>query len=276
MELKDRVRLQQLKKLYPTCHFSLRRGTGQQASDYCQKEDTRAPDGVVYKEGTMRVGHQGARNDITDACAILKERGLVAVAEDAPEVFVKFHNGFKALAQLIAAKREPGKRTVYVLYGPPGTGKSYYARELAKSVGNSNFYLPAANNQGRISFESYQNESTIILDDFDPSQISPGQLKMMLDRYQGPLPGRGVSPENNADQIIITSNSDPKTWWDKDPTFWPALSRRASHIIFCGKNDWSSVVIDGAEVIPDSYSVGIPFPKPSIPCESAAHSPPTS
>lgn len=273
VEFKNRVRLGNskggLKKLYPTAAWFMRRGTALQASDYCKKVDTRAVGGRSYEAGEIRGKGRGERTDLSDAVVILKERGLKAVAEDAPEVFVKYHNGFRALSQLTAAERPAGVRTVYVLYGPPGTGKSFYARQLAEGVGNGRFCVPAVNNSNKLSFENYQNESTIILDDFHPVQFSSQNLKTMTDRYQNVLVGRGVSPNNNADQIVVTSNSEPQFWWKDDPTFWGALVRRSTFIIHCGQNVWSAVVDHGVEVVPDPFSVGVPYPKPVIPSEPA-------
>lgn len=254
--------MDQLKKQYPTIHLELRRGTAAQAAEYCRKNESRLQGGLIYEQGEISKPAQGTRTDLADACIILKEQGLHAVAEQCSETFVRYHNGFRALANIIAVNRPAGPRIVYVLFGPPGTGKTRFANHLAETLATDSKYYPVQNNSGLASFETYSNEKTIIMDDFDETQISRGALKTMTDRYCICLPGRGQSPMNNADQVIITSNSDPRTWYTKDETFWPALRRRATKIIFCGNNEWSTIVENGDDVIPDAFNIGLKFVKP--------------
>lgn len=54
-----------VKKLFPQAHIEPRNGTPQQASDYCEKEDTFKPGGERYKMGSLLTrDKQGKRNDV--------------------------------------------------------------------------------------------------------------------------------------------------------------------------------------------------------------------
>lgn len=63
-EFSTPMRLEALKRWLPTAHFEGRRGTKQQARDYCMKEDTRIEG--PWEHGDNNWAEQGKRNDIID------------------------------------------------------------------------------------------------------------------------------------------------------------------------------------------------------------------
>lgn len=97
IELTRTVRFTHITKVWPGCHVEKRRGTREQARDYCRKEDSRTAG--PYERGEWASGGAGTRNDLAEACALLKEGGIKRVAEEAPTAFVKFHRGFRELAR---------------------------------------------------------------------------------------------------------------------------------------------------------------------------------
>ena len=62
IELNKPQRMSGMKKLIPRAHFEGRKGTRQQARDYCMKQDTRVAG--PWEHGTFSAGGQGRRNDI--------------------------------------------------------------------------------------------------------------------------------------------------------------------------------------------------------------------
>lgn len=107
VELKNVQRLSALKKILPTAHWEIRRGTQEQARDYAMKEDTRI-DGP-WEFGELKA--QGKRNDLEQAYKLLKEGGAKRVAQEMPTVYIKFHRGLHALE---AALDEPEKEDGFV------------------------------------------------------------------------------------------------------------------------------------------------------------------
>lgn len=94
IEFKRFVKLGGVKKKLPTAHLEPRRGTQAEAIAYVNKEDTRIAGPWVWGEK----GNQGERKDLSSACSTLSEFGIKRVAQDHPEVYVKYHKGLKALA----------------------------------------------------------------------------------------------------------------------------------------------------------------------------------
>jgi len=94
----DRVcRLSAMKKLIPRAHFEPRRGTQQQAIDYCTKQETRV-------EGPFSIGEpkkQGERTDLKAAAELVLNGCAADVAREMPSVYVKYHQGLKALERAL-------------------------------------------------------------------------------------------------------------------------------------------------------------------------------
>lgn len=133
-------RFSALKKWLPTAHFEPRKGTRDQARNYCMKEDTRV-DGP-WEYGTWAT-QQGKRTDLDNACDTLKDEGVRGVALKHPREFVKYHAGFKALERHLRPRVNEGKfklsdfpvsyvpitdwSKVHVFWGVPGAGKTQFA-----------------------------------------------------------------------------------------------------------------------------------------------------
>ena len=258
LQLGDKKRLSQLVKAWPGCHFESMRGTTDEAGAYCKKDESYfAHDGIDrYEFGVCR--KQGGRADIDLLKSIIVEKGgLKRIAEDHPEEFLRYTK-LERWGEVLRPSRPNRPRQLLVYYGAPGTGKSFTAyRDFGDDM-----YTPASNNSGVLSFETYAQQSCILIDDFMPGQIGAGALKTMTDRYPNKLIGRNVSPENMADTIIITSNLDPRVWFSSDPTFFPALVRRCASMIECRLSEthlieWWEVVSDG-KLLDDMRRVDAP------------------
>jgi len=239
-------RITALSKKYPGTHWELMKGTCAQAAAYCRKDDTYTPGRGYERElwGAEPVG-QGHRTDIDELREMVKlPGGLKRVAEEKPQEFLRYTK-LSVWAAALRPARANAPRTLKIYYGAPGTGKSRMVREEADEI-----FVPASNNQGLMSFEGYDGEKALLLDDFEAGNMTSGALKVMSDRYANKLPGRGTSPENLADFIYITSNTDPRQWFPKDNTFWPAIVRRATEIVCCQQHVWTTEVLQGVELSP--------------------------
>jgi len=100
----------------PRAHLEPRKGTHQEASDYCKK------DGDFVELGTPP--QQGKRNDIHQACKMIKEgSSLKSVATELPEVFVKYGRGLRALKLPLDEQYNQDRLGDEWSVGPQGSGR---------------------------------------------------------------------------------------------------------------------------------------------------------
>lgn len=98
VEFTKPVKLGGMKKWLPKAHFEERRGTREQARDYCMKEDTRV-DGP-WERGTFET-QQGRRSDLAAAVEAVKRGGIQAAIRDTPEVYIKYARNLHMYAEAI-------------------------------------------------------------------------------------------------------------------------------------------------------------------------------
>jgi len=171
------------------------------------------------------------------------------------ETFAKYHKGIEVAASALGFSLDDEvpkwvDRECHIFYGPSGTGKSLAADH---KMDGETFYVPEQNAQGALSFETYNGEHWIFLDDFEPATLRPGVLKRMMDGRPMQLPGRG---SNSAKQgrhkgVIITTNWNPETWVEgaMQEVEWNALSRRCKTVWNCHQSKWT--IIGGTQ-----YKIG--------------------
>jgi len=98
MELFDPVRFTAVKVKAPmlqTAHFEKRRGTREQAKEYCDKEESRIAG--PFEFGNWEI-HQGTRSDLEEVSAAITAGAKESdIARDFPVQYIKFARGIKAL-----------------------------------------------------------------------------------------------------------------------------------------------------------------------------------
>ena len=168
---------------------------------------------------------QGKRNDLKDAIATATESGIVAMARNHPETFVRYHRGIQELLYTIYEAPPWVTVEVIVLWGPPGSGKSRLAREIDPKL----FNVPEPVN-GSIWFNGYRGQKTILLDDFYGGWgIKYHTMLQLLDGYEMQMPVKGTFTHKQWNKVIITSNKPPEEWYTNvDDT--SALLRRLTKV----------------------------------------------
>lgn len=217
VEFAQRKRLPALKKLTKRANWQPRKGTQQQAIDYCSKTDTRT--GGPWTTGEAAKVEQGRRNDLEAICEDIKAgASLRDVALDHGPAFIQYGRGITQYAQTVQEPYNHHEVRGVWYWGKPGTGKSMAAR-----TENPDAYLKSQNKW----WCNYQGETAVILDDFDKSGVGLGHhLKIWADSYacQGEVKGANVQCRHT--KFIVTSNYKPEDLWLDDPEMLEAINRR--------------------------------------------------
>lgn len=249
VQFANRRRLNGVKSLLSisTIHLEPRKGSVDQAIAYCSKEDTRAPCGTevglpgVSGEGWRllpedvgphRYGEftsQGSRTDLSSATALaFTGVGIKRVAEEYPEVFVKYPRGMYELCRMsVQPRRSPP--LVSLLYGPTGVGKTRY---VVEKVPFEQLYIKEPDTAW---FDGLEDHTDVLFDDFiGKNCVSCTQLLRLLDRYNVQVAVKGAYRTfNSVTRIWITTNYHPREWydWSNREESYKALERRIHQVI---------------------------------------------
>lgn len=179
-------RLAAMKKWLPTAHFEQRRGTREEAADYCKKPDSRdeGDDAGPHERGSFDSGGSGARNDLVEAVKFLRDgnskRDLI---DSHPLVLARYP---RFVDQVIADTREskrtklleieprdwqqpildmvnepPSSRQILWVYDEHGgKGKTYLARYL---IDKYDAFYSNGGKTGDIAY-AYNYENIVIFD----------------------------------------------------------------------------------------------------------------
>lgn len=180
-------------------HLEARRGTRQQARDYCAK------DGDYFEWGEFD--------------PMTKEQ-LFGMA---PCYLIKNYPEFYQRYWKVIEKSQPKgdkwrKITVTWLWGKAGCGKTRKVMEM-DDVYKLDFPYKW--------FDGYEGESILLIDDYEDQAIHNGFLKNILDGYILKLEVKCSHTYALWTKIFITSNNDPK----KMSQWSEALERRVHHIV---------------------------------------------
>lgn len=207
IEFNGQHRLAFCKNILPQAHFEPRKGTREQARDYCRKEDTRIEG--PWEVGEWKRGGQGARSDLLEVANAIKEQKTEKeIFEDFPVAYLKFAKGIKQAQQLIAPERKD-KTEVIVVLGPTGCGKSSWVREQSPTA-----YWKQPDSEW---WDGYNGRDDVVLDDFYGWLTFHCMLRLM-DRYPLKVQNKGGQVEFNPKRLWITSNKGPDSWYRKEVT----------------------------------------------------------
>lgn len=226
-ELKKRTRFKRLKMDFVHgAHLEKRRGTAQEAADYCKK------DGQVTEIGA--ISKPGKRNDLDD---------LKKAIQDGVQVKELFDNHFKTMMRynrgalmyknLCETTNEFKEVKVMVYWGIAGSGKTRQAYEDDKDLYKLSFPSGGA---GTLWFDGYQGQSTLLMDEFY-GQVKYSTMLELLDGYPMSLQVKGGFVQKRWSTIIITSNKHPREWYP-NVGYTDAMQRRLYSITeFQGRQD---------------------------------------
>jgi len=198
----------------PRAHLEIRRGTSDQADEYCQK------DGDFFQVGNR--SKPGQRNDLAALIPAAADNKTYLDACIAASDFLRHPQTYIRLrADLDSRDAEKWRVvTVKVYFGRTGTGKT------RKAMNNESVYkLDTANN---LWFDGYNRETRLVIDDFY-GWIKYGHLLQLLDGYKMRLEVKGGFCYAFWVSVIITSNKDVDLWYP-NVNDTSALRRRITKI----------------------------------------------
>lgn len=203
----------------PTAHCEKRRGTREEARDYCMK------DGNYVEHGIWDGGGQGQRNDLK---AIITEcKDIEQVMDEHPEDYCRYRKGLQDIYFRKMEKDLPDWRKVEVevLYGETGCGKTYTAIKE-----NPVYFKLNTNTNSVLWFDGYKGEPCLILDDFY-GWIKYGDLLEICDGYKYRCNLKGSHTWARWSKVVITSNSLPADWYKSISSMQlAALKRRVTRL----------------------------------------------
>ncbi len=218
IEFFNGVRVGQVKAVLGECHLEPRKGSRDEARDYCRKAES-AVAGSFREFGLWREDVSHKRK----LCDMLKsDMTLDALIDYSPIDYVRYHRGLEKLYQRRIKKAARVFRSikVVVLVGKTGSGKTRRA-----TMGDDWFIIPCSN---QIWFDGYDGEKTLIIDDFY-GNIKYALFLRVLDGHAIQLPVKGSFIWGRWTKVIITSNVYPEKWYKMG--FTEALQRRITDII---------------------------------------------
>lgn len=226
LELATRQRLPGVKRALgdEAAHCEIRKGTGEQAADYCQKEESR-------KEGTspLELGHrslviQGERTDLLAVKSLLDEgKSEVEIADLQFVTWAKHYRAIERYKRIQTEARD-FKTDLFVLCGETGVGKSKVCREEFPDA----YWKPRSN-----WWDGYDGAEVVIIDDYY-GWLPWDLLLRLTDRYPLQVETKGGSVQFVAKTIVITSNKSYTEWY-KDSIDVAPLERRITKHSWIGE-----------------------------------------
>nr|WGN90636.1 replication associated protein [Banfec virus 6] len=236
-EFKNPKRLETLKKFNPRIHWENRKGSAEQASNYCKKGDqsheewkslgTKGPNfglnADFYEDG--EISQQGKRNDLVEIAELIinDKAEMMDIAIEYPSQFIRYHKGIEKLKNLTLKDRSDPSIITW-LWGKSGVGKTRFAVEK-----HSSHYIK----DGTQWWDGYNQEEAIIIDDFD-GRWPFRDLLRLLDRYKYQGQTKGAYIKINSPFMYITCEFPPEEIWaDNELT---QILRRVTHVTEVGGN----------------------------------------
>lgn len=225
VELTKPMRLSGVRRVFnggDNAHWEPRRGSRDQARDYCRKEDSRMEG--PWEHGTWTAAAQGRRSDLETLEELLKAgKTAKEISDTHTGLFLKHYRGIYQWRVLHSTDRDY-KTAVTLLIGPPGCGKSREARDIVP-----NAYWKSNGEW----WDGYDAHDDVVLDDFF-GWIPYTSFLHMADRFPHRVPFKGGFHNFAAKRVIITTNTLPEHWYDtsKRHIHLDAILRRIDKVIY--------------------------------------------
>lgn len=169
---------------------------------------------------------QGKRNDLKKLGDLVREgyTDKEICKSEMCNSWLHAYRGVREMRLVLKCKKRTWPMQVYIRWGKAGSGKTrwvydmwdvddIYSKDLTKW------------------WDGYEGQRVVLIDDFRPftGEIDYQYLLRLTDRYPMRVEYKGGSCEFCSRIIVITSNIDPKKWWDEET--WEPMGRRVNEIV---------------------------------------------
>lgn len=212
--------LNQVKRLFPTAHFEEKRGTFQQAADYCKKEGNYFEAGTLPMDGVEKglAGAEAMEELMRITCECVRNGQYTDIPYAATHhIKAAEYRILKEAQQQRNLATIDGQMEHEWYYGKAGTGKSKKARDE-----NPDAYLKMCNKW----WDGYNGQDVVIIEDFDKDhKVLVHHMKIWADRYRFPAEVKGGKIDIRPRKVIVTSNYHPQEIWEDEKDLEPILRR---------------------------------------------------
>lgn len=227
--MNSQTQLVGMKKLMPTAHWEVMRGTLAQSEVYCSKAASLTEFGVK----PMTQGDKGAveKKRWANIAKLSCEGKWAELLEQEPHATCVHLSKLKKIQ--VEFQKQPdwnSRLENYWIYGPPGTGKSFQIRQYCK---DSTPPLYLFDKDQTKWWDTYTNEEYVLIDDLEKEWTGKHQLKRWSDRYEFKAQVKGGTLGSIRPRVIVvTSNYSIDETYPKelDPMLNAAIRRRFTEV----------------------------------------------
>lgn len=214
LEFPTNKRVTALKKIDAKAHFEKRKGTGEQAAQYCKK------DGKFKEQGELKICEPGKRNDLSKIREAIKDGAKLRNILEFEDITFPGIKVAEAMLPHFEPKRQ-WEMEVHWLHGSTGSGKTKYAMEQCVD--------PWISGKNLRWWQGYDGHEDVIIDDFRKDFCTFHELLRILDRYPYTVEVKGGSRQLVAKRIFITCPWHPEDLYDGKEDVGQLL-RRITHV----------------------------------------------
>lgn len=202
IQFEDKIRLKQAKERFGTDKIHIENIYSKDWCnvDYCEK------DGNIVIEKGRRPVKRGQRNDIIKLMEDAKVLSEEELWEKHPIEMLRYNKSVERYQKILLKKISNCQyqlQTIYI-WGDSGSGKTRKCYEEYPDL----YRVDHGNSEGRLWFDGYHGQETILFDDFR-SSVRFAYMLELCDRYPMQLQIKGGYTYKRWKRVLITSNIPP-------------------------------------------------------------------
>lgn len=209
VEFNKSVRFNAVRRLLgERAHVEPRRGTADQAREYCFKEDDEPfVSGVPSSErtGGARSGFQEAVSRTTSGCTARQ------LADEFPAEYVRYARGFDRLRHQLGERERIGEPIRVWLFGDTGVGKSHLAWGVIQES-DDDWYVKPPNKW----WDNYDGQRGVFCDELRADSATFSYWLRVFDKYPCWVENKGGGCALRANWFIVATPRDIEGTWQEE------------------------------------------------------------